>query len=335
MTESFFQFHSPHFLLLLIAVLPLFIFDLRKLHLFRFKLGSVKIVEGAVKTWRARFEFLMPLLRAIGLCCLIVALARPQIGNKHTEVDSEGVDIVLTLDTSGSMQALDLKLNGQEVDRLAVVKSVVADFIKGRQFDRIGMVVFGTEAYTQCPLTLDYDILLNYLDMIEIGIAGEETAIGNALATAVKRLQASEAKSKVIILLTDGANTAGAVSPNKAAEIAKENGIKVYTIAVGTKGSAPFPVKSFFGTRKVMMPLDIDVETLSQIAKMTNGEFFQANDTEALKKIYQRIDELEKTEVKVKEFNEYEENFLEWLVPGFVLILVSWFLQNTVFLRVP
>lgn len=335
MTESFFQFHSPRFLLLLIAVLPLLVFDLRKRHLFYFKLSSDKIFSSRQKSFRERLEVFIPWMRALALCFLIVALARPQFGNKYTEIDSEGVDIMLVLDTSGSMQALDLKLEGEEANRLEVVKSVVSDFIKGRHYDRIGMVVFGTEAYTQCPLTLDYDILQSYLEMIEIGIAGEETAIGNALATGVKRLQKSEAKSRVIVLLTDGANTAGSVSPSKAAELAKENHIKVYSIAVGTKGSAPFPVKSFFGTRKVMMPLDVDVESLASIAKVTGGEFFQANDTETLVNIYKKIDQLEKTEVQIHEFNEYQEDFLRYLVPGFVLLLMAWVMQSTICLRVP
>jgi len=271
----------------------------------------------------------------MAMVLLVFALARPQWGNKYTEVESEGVDIILALDTSGSMKALDLELNGREANRLDVIKSVVSSFIDGRSYDRIGMVVFGTEAYTQCPLTLDYDILRGYLDLIEIGIAGEETAIGNALATSVKRLIKSEAKSKIIILITDGENTSGAVSPLRAAELAKKHGIKVYTIAVGSRNRVPFPQKTFFGTRKVYVNLPVDEETLKDIAKITSGEFFKASDTKSLSRIYETIDELEKTEVKVSEFAEYKEMYISFLTPSIVLLLLAWLLQRTVFLRIP
>lgn len=333
MTEGFFQFHTPAYLILLILVLPLFIFDLYKLHLVKFPISSSRLI-GEIKTsWRQVFEFIPSLLRMIALILIVIALARPQWGKQYTEIESEGVDIVLALDTSGSMRALDLQLHGEEADRLEVVKSVVKDFIDGRQYDRIGMVVFGEDAYTQCPLTLDYDVLKGYLDMIEIGIAGDATAIGNALATSVKRLEKSEAKSKIVILLTDGRSNAGQVSPKIAAELAQKRGIKVYTIAVGSKGKVPYPQKTFFGMQKVYVELDVDEDTLKEIAQISGGQFFQASDTETLSNVYQTIDKLEKSKVKTNEFSEYQERYLKYLVPGLLLLLLSWLLQKTVFLR--
>ncbi|MBF0106183.1 MAG: VWA domain-containing protein [Deltaproteobacteria bacterium] len=337
MTEPFFQYHSPLFFFLLIPVLFLFVFDLYKLHLVRFAISSDTVFSKAKKGIRYRLEFVPPLLRMAGLVLLVVVLARPQWGNVQTEVDSEGVDIVLALDTSGSMKALDLRSKeGEETNRLEVVKSVVADFIRGRQYDRIGMVVFGTQAYTQCPLTLDYDVLRGYLSLIQIGIAGEDTAIGNAIATAVKRLQKSDAKSKIIILLTDGENTAGEVSPAKAAELARDNHIKIYTIAIGAGGLVPVPVEGLFGiVRKVPMQLNVDEGLLKEIAAISKGRFFRARDTESLQAIYKEIDQMEKTEVKISEFAEFKEMYLAYLVPAIVLLILAWVLQKTVFLRVP
>ncbi len=335
MNETFFQFHSPGYFILLVFLVPLFVLDLVKLHLIKFDISSITLVTGGKKSLRYYLEFIPPLLRLIALILLVVAVARPQWGNKYTEINSEGIDIILALDTSGSMRALDLTLDGDEANRLEVIKSVVTQFIDGRSYDRIGMVVFGSEAYTQCPLTLDYDILKGYLDLIEIGIVGEETAIGNALATSVKRLSQSKAKSKVIILLTDGQNTAGKISPLNAAELAKDNKIKVYSIAVGRDGRVPFPQKTMFGWRKVHMQLEVDEETLKEIAKITEGRFFKASSTETLKEVYRTIDEMEKTEVKINEFAEYKEMFVSFLIPAIILLLAAWLLQRTVFLRIP
>jgi len=335
MTDAFFQFHSPQYFFFLLIVIPLFVFDLVKLHLIRFPASSKKMYKGGNKSFRSVFEFIPPLLRMIALILIVVALARPQWGKQYQEVDSEGIDIVLALDTSGSMRAVDLDLGGQRVNRLTVVKSVVTEFVQGRNYDRIGMVIFGTQAYTQCPLTLDYDILTGYLDLIDIGIVGESTAIGNAIATSVKRLKSSKADSKIIILLTDGSNTAGEVSPIKAAELARDKGIKIYTIIVGKSGKVPVPQKSFFGQQLVYMNLEVDEESLKEIAKVTGGQFYQATDTEALKKVYETIDQLEKTEVKVNEFFDYKESYVQYLWPAIILLIISWLLQRTVFLRIP
>lgn len=337
MTGSFFQFSSPLFFLLLPIAIFLFLFELKKKTFLQFPFNAKALTRDKKISWRLRFEFLPAFLKFLSLVLILIALARPQLGNRFTEVTSEGVDMILTLDTSESMRALDMELGGLQADRLEVVKSVVSEFIKGRKYDRMGMVVFGEEAYTQCPLTLDYDILLGYLDLIEVGIAGDATALGDALAMSVKRLLKSKAKSRVIVLLTDGESNAGEVSPEIAAELAKENGIKVYTISVGTKGGrVPFPVKNSFGlTRIQYVQLDVDEEILKKISEMTNAKFFSADSMETLQKIYAEIDRLEKTEVKIDQFTEFEEYYPYFLGAALVLLLISWLLRNLVFLRIP
>ena len=254
-------------------------------------------------------SYVLVLLRCIALVLLIIALARPQSGTKASEVLTEGIDIMLCLDTSGSMQALDFKWQDERHNRLEVVKNVVSDFINGRTNDRIGMVVFGEEAFTQCPLTLDYGVLLNFLDQVEIGMAGDSTAIGSALGTCVNRLKERESKSKVIILLTDGRSNAGSLSPQTAAEIAETYSIKTYTVGVGTAGEVPFLVDTIFGKKYMYQRVDLDEETLKEIATVTGGSYFKATDTETLEEIYRKIDKLEKTKVEVKEYMEYEELF--------------------------
>ncbi|OGQ94930.1 MAG: aerotolerance regulator BatA [Deltaproteobacteria bacterium RIFOXYA12_FULL_61_11] len=276
--------------------------------------------------------FLVRLL-VLGLC--ILGLARPQSGRKDTEVSSEGVDILLVLDTSGSMEALDFQLEGERTTRLEVVKKVVADFVRGRGNDRLGMVVFGEYAFTQCPLTLDHGIVMSFLDQLEIGMAGDATAIGDALATAVKRLKDVAGKSKVLVLLTDGRNNSGTMLPRTAAEIAKTYGIKVHTIGVGGKGKAPFLMDTFFGKRYVYQAVDLDEKTLRELASITGGTYFRATNTTALEEIYATIDKMEKVEVKVKEYMEYEELFSWLLLPALLLLLGEVVLANTRYRRLP
>jgi Ca-activated chloride channel family protein len=336
MNVTFFQFHSKGFFWLAALLPVVFFYELRKLRLIKLSVPSLKIVQGGRRTWRSRLEFLPALLKTLSMALLIVALARPQVVNQDSRVKSEGVDIILTLDTSGSMKALDMQLRGERTDRMNAVKSVVGDFISGRQYDRIGMVIFGENAYTQCPLTLDYDILRGYLDLIDIGIAGDATAIGNALATSVKRLEGSTAESRVVVLLTDGANTAGEVSPQAAAEVAARRGIKVYAIAFGSREKlVPFPVETPFGTRVQNVQLEVDEDVLKMIADKTGGKFFRADSTATLGKIYDTIDELEKTEVEVEKFTDYEEKYWDWLAAAVALLLIGWVLRHTYFLRVP
>jgi Ca-activated chloride channel family protein len=211
-------------------------------------------------------------------------MSRPQAGNKQTEYLSEGIDIILCIDTSGSMQALDFSIGGKRIERLTVVKEVVKKFIKARTSDRIGMIVFGEEAFTQCPLTLDYGVLLSFLDYVEIGMAGEATAIGDAVALGVKRLKALEkAKSRVMILLTDGRNNAGRIAPGTAAEIAKEFDVKVYTIGAGTEGEAPFLIEHpLFGKQYIYQKVDLDEEALREIAHITEGHYLKESMTRSI-----------------------------------------------------
>jgi len=287
---------------------------------------------GAKGLFRRRDGFWMrmnPLLLCLALACLIVGLARPQRGRAETEVTSEGIDIMLAIDASGSMAAMDFKLDGEAVNRLTVVKKVVADFIRQQKGDRIGMVVFGDEAYTQCPLTLDYDVLNQFLDHVEIGIAGDGTAIGDGLALAVKRLKDLPGKSRVVILLTDGRNNAGSVSPEKAAEIAKTFGVKVYTIGIGTKGPVPFPQPGIFGSRLIYVDLDMDEETLAKIADVTGGQHYFATDTKKLEAIYQEIGQLEKTKAKVKHYQVFEEYYGYLGFAGLGLLFLEVFLGST------
>lgn len=277
-------------------------------------------------------------LRLLTVALLILAAVRPQTGRKQTQVRTEGIDIILVVDTSGSMQALDLDADRQisrRRNRLAVAQGVVEQFITKRPNDQIGLVVFGAEAFTQCPLTLDHGIVSTFLDQLKIGMAGDATAIGSALGTAVKRLRDSEAKSKVIILLTDGRSNAGSLSPRKAAEVAKTFGIKVYTIGAGSRGKAPFLVDSFFGYQVVYEDVEIDEDSLRSIAEITGGAYFRAEDEQALEAIYEKIDQLEKTEITTDTYMEYNERF-RWLVfPALALLLLEVLLLGTRFRKLP
>ena len=273
---------------------------------------------------------------SVVLAFFIAALARPQKGESVLKVTSEGVDIMMVLDLSGSMRAEDFVVNGHRENRLFVVKDVTRRFIEQRSSDRIGLVVFAGHAYTQCPLTMDYPVLLELLDNVQIGQADDGTAIGSALATAVNRLKDSKAASKVIILLTDGVNNAGKIDPMTAADIATKFGIKVYTIGAGTKGLAPYPVQDVFGnTAYQPVKIDVDDEGLERIAQKTGGQYFRATDTEGLKKIYATIDRLEKSKIESLKYTNYQERYRLFLIPGLVLMMVFWLLSGTYFLQVP
>jgi len=277
-------------------------------------------------------------LRLLTVALLIMAMARPQTGRKHTEVRTEGIDIVLVMDTSGSMQALDLDAErpiNRRRNRLEIAKAVVEDFVQGRKNDQIGLVVFGSEAFTQCPLTLDHGILATFLERVEIGVAGDATAIGSAIGTAVKRLRDSQAESKVIILLTDGRSNAGSLDPRKAAEIAKTFDVKIYAIGAGTRGKAPFVVDSFFGKQVVYESVEIDDEMLEEIALETGGAYYRAEDNAALKSIYDEIDELETTEITTDTYMEYNERFRWFLLPAVGLLLLEVVLLGTRFRKLP
>ncbi len=275
-------------------------------------------------------------LKYLAVILLIAALARPQWGTRQVSVMTEGVNIVLAVDLSESMAALDFRKQGKIINRLEAVKDVVEDFVAKREGDRIGMAVFGSQAYTQLPLTRDYNTLVSVLERLEIGAAGPKTAIGDAIGIALKRLADIPSQSNVIILLTDGESNAGEIPPETAAQIAREKGVTIYTIGVGTRGEAPFLMRSpLFGERYVTRKVTIDEKTLKSIAEMTGGLYFRAEDTEGLREIYNTIDRLEKTEVAVKQYARYNDLYPCFLLPGLLLLALWCLLVNTRYLEVP
>lgn len=280
---------------------------------------------------RARWRWILPALRLAALVLLVVAAARPQYGTAEARIRGEGIDIALAVDISGSMLAEDFtKPSGERTNRLEAVKAVVREFVAGRRGDRIGLVVFAGRPYTQCPLTLDHGWLLQNLDRVQVGMIEDGTAIGSALATAAARLQNSSAKSKIIVLLTDGQNNAGKVSPTTAAEAIAQLGIRVYTIGAGTKGLAPFPARDVFGNRVYRpVPVDIDEATLQAVAERTGGRYFRATDTESLRSIYSEIDRLERTEFEAPRYFAYEEAYPFVILAALALYLTEFALRHT------
>jgi Ca-activated chloride channel homolog len=334
-----FRFASPYTLLLL-GLLPLMAYLRRRRPAALLAHSGLAAVAGMKPTLALRLRRAIPWLKWLALVLMVVALARPQWGVRQNTILSEGINIVLAIDLSESMAALDFKKDGKVVNRLEAVKAVVADFIKGRSADqsgdRIGMVVFGTNAYTQLPLTRDYASLIRVLDRLTIGAAGKSTAIGDALGISVKRLADIKSAANLIILLTDGRSNSGSLTPEAAAQAAQSRGIKVYTIGVGGKGKAPFLVKSpLFGERYVYQRVDIDEEALRQIAEATAGLYFRAEDTESLEKIYATIDKMEKTEVEVKTYDQFNDLYTYALLPALALLILWTLLVNTRFLEVP
>ncbi len=331
-----FRFASPLYFLVLIAIPVVLILRNRFNTRPSMKVTSLSSVTGISGSFFVHTRHIVPFLKYFALFLMIAAMARPQWGTRHVSVTTEGINIILAVDVSGSMEALDFKRDGKVVDRLEAVKGVVDDFIQKRSGDRIGMVVFGTNAFTQLPLTRDYNTISYVLDRIQIGAAGKSTAIGDAIGISLKRLEDVKSKSNIIILLSDGESNAGELSPDTAAGIAVEKDVKIYTIGVGTKGKAPFKVNNpFFGERYVYQKVTIDEKALKGIADKTGGLYFRAQNTEGLKKIYETIDRLEKTEVKVKAFSEYREFYLFLLVPAFILLALAVLFENTRYLRIP
>ena len=328
------HFANPGFLLLLAVMAVIFYYHLwsrrRYQAAVRFpSLARIKTIKSSAKVKNRR---LVDILRLLTVTLLILGMARPQSGDRYEEVITEGVDIMLAVDISSSMRAEDFKPQ----NRLQLAKEVVEEFIKGRRGDRIGMVAFAGHSYTQCPLTLDYGVLLTFLEKLEIGMIEDGTAVGMAIATAVNRLKDSEAKSKIIILLTDGRNNAGEIDPLTAARLAKTFGIKIYTIGAAKPGGAPMPIDDpLFGRRYIIVENDLDEETLQSMAEVSNGMYFRAKDKKGLKRIYQQIDELEKTKVEVKEYTRFDELFPYFVFPGLVLLLLEVYLRNTVFRTIP
>lgn len=295
----------------------------------RIRVPAVELAREA-RGGRGRAFRLVPLgLRLAALFCVIVALARPQGGNVSRDVLSEGVDIMLLADTSGSMEAMDFTLGGKRVTRLDVAKKVIRDFVAGRANDRIGLVVFGEEAVIQCPTTLDYGVLVNTLDAVRLKMAGDGTAIGSAIGTATNALKTMPGKSRIMILLTDGKNTTGLLDPLQAARAAATYGIRVYTVGVGTEGEAPFPSQGLFGQQFVYQKVEMDEEALEGIARATGARYFRADSSESLQEIFTLIDQLEKTEVEVKEWVDYSELFRSALLAALLLLVAELVLRST------
>ena len=282
--------------------------------------------ETLPKSWKVYGRHLLFVLQMAALALLIVAIARPQSTSTSQTSNIEGIDIILAQDVSGSMLARDLK-----PDRLEASKKVAADFVEGRPTDRMGLVVFSGESFTQVPLTTDHGIMLNMLKELKSGMIEDGTAIGDGLATAINRLKDSEAISKVIILLTDGMNNAGSVDPYTAAELAKLYGIRVYTIGVGSYGTAPFPVQTIFGVQYQQMPVEIDEKLLQTIANSSGGKYFRATSNQRLDDIYDEIDKLERSKIEVTEFRHVHEEFYPLVALALILLLVEFLLRKFVF----
>ena len=318
------------YFLILVPALPVWYWMKGKQRQPSIKYSSLKIFQDIPASWREKLRHTPIVLRTIAIFLLIIALARPQSFNSGQNIYTEGIDIAMVLDTSTSMLAEDLKPN-----RIDAAKEVIDNFIKDRTSDRIGLVIFARQAFTQCPLTIDYNVLRNLLSQVKTGMVEDGTAIGNAIADGVNRLKDSKAKSKIIILLTDGMNNAGEIDPLTAAQIAKTFGIRIYTVGVGTRGEAPYPVQTPFGTRYQMMPADIDEGMLQKIADMTGGAYFRATNTKALQDIYNKIDKLEKTKVEITSYREAKELFYYWLGAGLLLIFLEAGLSSTIFRKMP
>jgi Ca-activated chloride channel homolog len=292
--------------------------------------SNVSFFKGKKLTFKERFHNIPIVFRLLGIGLLIIALARPQSFKSGENVYTEGIDIVIVLDISGSMLSEDFKPN-----RIEAAKNITQDFIDGRTSDQIGLVIFSRDAFTQCPLTIDYSVLKNLLKEVKSGMVEDGTAIGNAIANGVNRLKDSKAKSRVMILLTDGVNNAGEIDPLTAAEIAKKFGVRIYTVGIGTNGQAPYPVQTAFGLRYQMMPVEIDEAVLKQIAAQTDGKYFRATGNDKLETVYREIDKMEKTRIEVTSYRSRKELFFPWLIAGVFLILIEVGLSKTLFRRLP
>ncbi len=325
-------FANPEYFILLIFM-PLMIFwywKKQKQQLVELQVSTVQVFHSVPRSWRQRFRHLLFVFRVFALVLLTIALARPQSTLRGENVSTEGIDIVLVNDISGSMLAEDFRPN-----RIEAAKKVAMDFIDGRPTDRIGLVIFSGESFTQCPLTLDHGVVKNLLSEIKSGMIEDGTAIGMGLATAVSRLKDSKAKSRVIVLLTDGINNRGFIDPMTAAGIAQQFGIRVYTIGVGTIGMAPYPVQTPFGTQYQNVPVEIDEQLLQKIADQTGGKYYRATDNKKLRAIYDEIDRLEKTKIEVTQFRRHKEEFYTAAMFAGLFLLLELIFSQTIFRKIP
>lgn len=333
--EQFFrdiEFANPEYLYLLPVILLLFVW-----YYFKQKRGRADIQMSTTlpfattrKTARQYLFHLLFALRILVITLIITALARPQTSSSSQDINIEGIDIVMSLDISGSMLAEDLKPN-----RLEAAKAVATDFINGRPNDRVGLVIFAGETFTQVPLTTDHRVLINLFNQVEAGMIADGTAIGDGLATAVSRLKNSTAISKVIILLTDGVSNMGAIDPLSAAEMAELYGIRIYTIGIGSRGTAPYPVQTPFGIRYQNMEVEIDEDLLQEIARMTDGKYYRATSNQGLESIYREIDQLEKSKIDVTEFHKKTEVFYPFVLIALLLFALEILLKYTIFRSTP
>lgn len=326
-------FANPTYLYLLLLLIPMigwYIWKLCKSQASLQVSSSEAFDAPGAGSWKVYLRHVPFALRMAAIAVLIIILARPQSTDSWQNTSTEGIDIVMAMDISSSMLAQDLKPN-----RLEASKDVAASFINGRPNDNIGLVVFAAESFTQCPLTTDHAVLLNLFKDIQPGIIDDGTAIGLGLANAVSRIKDSQAKSKVIILLTDGVNNAGEIAPVTAAEIAKAFGIRIYAIGVGTQGKAPYPFQTAFGVQYHDIDVEIDEPTLKQVAATTGGQYFRATDNASLKEIYSEIDKMEKTKISVQQYSKKQEEYKNWALLLFALLLVEILLRNTLLRNIP
>jgi len=326
-------FHNPGLLYLLLLIVPLIAWYVWKQSSIQasIRLSSVKGFARTPKTYKYYLRHAPAVLRMLTLAALVIALARPQSTDNWSNTSTEGIEIVIALDISGSMLAEDFTPN-----RLEAAKKDAIRFISGRPNDRIGLVVFSGESFTQCPLTTDHAVLINLINDVKQGMIEDGTAIGLGLANAVSRLKESTAMSKVVILMTDGVNNQGEVPPLTAAEIGKTFGIRVYTIGVGTMGKAPYPVTDMFGNKRYQqMDVEIDEEVLTQIAHITDGKYFRAIDNKRLEEVYNEIDKLEKSKIEVKEYSKKNEEYLLWVILAGMFLLAELVLRNSILRNIP
>lgn len=330
------SFAHPWFLLLLL-VLPVLAWLKGKAgRPSAFVYSSVGLVKNIIGINRSSVGRMLVRFRWVALAFLLAAVARPRLGEGHAKIHASGIDIVIAIDLSGSMAAEDFELKGEPASRLAIAKDVLRQFVQKRTGDRLGLVAFAGRAYIASPLTLDHEFLLQNLERLNIGTLEDGTAIGSAISAGANRLREIQAKSKILVLMTDGQNNAGKVPPITAAEAAQALGIRIYTVGIGSRGIARVPYVNVFGQKAyVEQKVDIDEEVLTKIAQMTGGKYFRGHDTATLRKIYEEIDKLEKTEVEVKKYQRYRELYPWFILAGLVILLLEIILSNTVWRKLP
>ena len=325
-------FHNPEYLFLLLLLIPIvfwYIWELQKSDA-SLQISSHRNLTKFPQSWKVKFRHGPFILRTLTIALIIIALARPQASNSWRTQNAEGIDIMMALDISSTMTIDDVRPT-----RLEAAKSVASEFILSRPNDNIGLVIFARQSFTQCPMTTDHAVLINLFNEVKPGMIDDGTAIGLGLANAVNRIKESKAKSKVIILLTDGSNNAGDIAPITAAEIAKTFGIRVYTIGVGTTGIVNMPVQTPYGIQYQQMKSEFDAKSLQQIANMTGGKYYNATDNEKLRQIYQDIDKLEKTKISVQQYSKKEEQFYWFALLAFIFLVIEVTLRNTIFRKIP